>query len=276
MMKLKPLVALILMSTSVGATTINEVESLGSSVDENSGDFNSFMADYIGESWDDDAAKQANTAAPAKEVQILNVDRESAPDVMDKTVQQVIDERMIDPPQTYNEESSENTEEWKYVLRHQNGKLLDEKSSDGIYASNIPQTSAMVFQSDFRILPYRNTAYFHNGKRVYYNPLKANNDDFSNSLTTFCKLDFVKFEIGRQIDEGQHFGVKKVRYKESEMKFAVHGAVTIRELKIDLDNNHLKSLHCLSTDKTRPMTIGNIRYETGGLIDFKLRDFVGI
>lgn len=282
-MKTKSLLLLLLamaVASAANANTLSEVEALGKEVDDSSGDFNAFMQDYVGDSWDEDAAMQANNAAPDKAAKQLNVNREKSDAVSNKTVKQVINEKLDfnEFQQAKGGQSDEVTPELQYVSRKNlsGSTYVDSKSQDGLYASNIPQTSALVFQDVFKILPYNSVAYYQNGKRLYGNPMQKTSDEFENSLGTFCKLNFIDFEIGRTIDETQEFLIKKVRYSEADMKFAVHGDVTIRELSIELQNPHLKSLYCLSTDKTRPLTIGNIKYEMGGLVDFKLRDFVGI
>ncbi len=150
------------------------------------------------------------------------------------------------------------------------GNLSGTPSSlDGLYIQNIPQTSAVHFSEKLQLLPYNSEMVFSEGRRVFNKEELPNNTAY-----TRCSLVFKDFGVGRNIKANQDFLITKVAASATE--FALDPTKIRHEIVIKLANEHLNTVYCESTEKASPFTIGDLKYQFGGIINFKLRDFIDI
>ncbi|WP_210498397.1 hypothetical protein [Vibrio crassostreae] len=246
---MKKLSYIIALTLSVGSFASTELDDLIEGVDESSTDFSAFMEEYYGET------VEVPEEAGAAEV-------EAAPLEKPSPVKHAPQER-VKPVAAPVFEAKPNAEVFN-------------TSSDALLVTNIPETSRLFFQDEVKILPYNSIVYYKSGKREYSNPLKDAEGNFKNELTTFCSFNLKKFGIGRRMDAGKEFEITGIEHANDQINFENFGMVNVQKVTVKLDNEHLKSLTCLSTEKSNPFTIGDVLYETGGVIDFKLRDFISI
>lgn len=245
------------LSLAIPSMADESMSDLASAVDEDSTEFMSFFSGITGEN---PSAKE-NIQAPTPTTAINNYEN-TRPDLDDKLVTNMIIEQAA---------SSGVKEKTKEMLVAENQKVqfASTKGMDGLYIHNIPETSMLTFKQKLDVMPYRTEVIFHDGKRVH----DTSSLD-SDIPTTVCKLIFSDFGIGRRIKESDEFLITRVE-KDATRDTSDPRKVK-REVAVLFDNEHLKMLYCSTTEKTRPLTIGDVKYQFGSSINFKLRDFVEI
>lgn len=258
MKKRKLLIAISMgLSFAIPSMANDSMGDLASAVDEDSKEFMSFFSGITGE---DPNAKEEITAP--KPTTTINNYENSRPDLDDKLARNMIIEEAA---------SSGVKEKTKEMLtaETQKVKFASTKGMDGLYAHNIPETSMLTFKQKLDVMPYRSEVIYHDGKRVHDTSSLP-----SDTPTTVCKLIFSDFGIGRRIKESDEFLITRVE-KDATRDITDPRKIK-REIAVLFDNEHLKMLYCSTTEKTRPLTIGDIKYQFGSSINFKLRDFVEI
>lgn len=250
--------SLLFLSVAIASSAFasTELENLAKGVDSSSPEFAQFLANFVegGESVKDSVeTSEGVTTEPVKEA---------------IEEQATLLTKKVEPPQplvAVKPFSASDSEPKKYS-----------STSSDFLISNIPQTSRIVFNSQINILPYNSQVHFKNGERLYHSPIKNEDGSYKNELTTFCTLNLSEYGIGRRIDKSKEFEIKKIDYSKETISFKGYGDVKMQRVVMHLDNPHLKDITCLSTQQMGDFTIGDVKYQTGGILDFRLRDYISI
>lgn len=156
--------------------------------------------------------------------------------------------------------------------------LIDSMNSESntglhtLYLRNIPQSSILKFNRQLLILPNETTAFFQAGQRIYSKPSIQ-----SQSPTQFCLFSLSKTGKARKVIEERELVIREIQEHNSIFKSKVDESETlVRVSKLMLDNPDLKEIICIGSGISKPLSIGDLLGETGGLIEVKMQDYTEI
>jgi hypothetical protein len=157
---------------------------------------------------------------------------------------------------------------------HDDGRDIDYSKQNNMFLLNVPAETKIRANVDLVLPPYRETIFYNKGKLVAENP-------FSNSLNiTYCYLVLEPSGFWRRFksDSHKYLTVKSnvSQKKTYQSNKGDDSLVYAHETVFTFDNPHIKNLVCESTEKSLPLTIGDVNKATGNLFSFEITPMVDI
>lgn len=145
------------------------------------------------------------------------------------------------------------------------------KQGSGLYyLKNIPTSSMLVFKERSSLLPRENTLHFEGGKRVFSEPSS------SSTLKSLCIVKLSQSGLGRTIRKDNSYKITDVQSREKSYQVEGLGTINKQELIFIINDEHVKSVSCMSTQKSTDMNVSDLREITGGILDIELRKYLEI
>lgn len=148
------------------------------------------------------------------------------------------------------------------------------ESFDHVFLLNVPIETQIKPNEDIYIYPYRSAIIYNDGKLVSSSPLKLNDS------TTFCYFVVEKSGHVRRMKENSKNTLLITGNKSIKGNFSSHinDKIVLEkfETTFSLDNEHLKAIKCLTTEKKLPLTIEDFNRETGNKFNFIFPSIIDI
>jgi hypothetical protein len=148
------------------------------------------------------------------------------------------------------------------------------KNADHIYLLNIPVRAKIYANKDFFIFPHREGMIFDDGKIVATTPFKYEDK------ASYCYVAVEKSGSTRIFPQSKSkaltITVNNSLKKEVKSTFDHNLLLEIYETTFGVDNQHIKAVKCITSEKGMPMTIGDFKFETGGQFEFEFPAVVDI
>ena len=170
---------------------------------------------------------------------------------------------------TIEEYTSQDEESKGINLKSVNGNI---DSYDHVYLLNIPIETKLYANQDLYIYPYRDGIIYKDGELISKAPLEDNVE------TTYCYIKVEESGTIRRFKANQdksltvtsNYSTKQVFKNENNKVLEMY------QTTFYFDNDHIKSLRCLTTEKKMPMTIGDMNKQMGDLFKFEFPEIVDI
>ncbi|MCY9861009.1 hypothetical protein OTK49_00440 [Vibrio coralliirubri] len=143
---------------------------------------------------------------------------------------------------------------------------------DKLFMRNIPRDSLLSFTDKFMLLPNEKLAYFQDGKRIYSEP------KLDGKLPiTFCMLNFIESGDGRRASSETKLFISKVEEHKSLYKASPNNkGELINVTKLTIDHPQLKQLVCMGVGSKNPLSLGDLKAITGGLLTVNTQDYIDL
>ncbi len=143
---------------------------------------------------------------------------------------------------------------------------------DHVYLLNIPIKTRIYANEDLYIYPFRDGVIYKSGSKISASPLNEN------EKTTFC---YIKVKESGQI---RRFRASTENYMTIESNYSTkqtykdneNNTLELYQTTFNVDNPHIDGIRCLTTEKTLPLTIGDLNREFGSLFKFEFPEVIDI
>lgn len=154
----------------------------------------------------------------------------------------------------------------------------DEYKKENIFLYNIPLETKIYANTDIMIFPNRDMLIYYDGALVTESPL------LTSELSTFCYIDVLKQGGFRRIPsfDEKNQNKKGLKIVGSESKSANYsslngnGTLLKRTHTFLFDNQHIKSLTCVTTEPNKELKTSDIIKATGDLFRFEFPSIIDV
>lgn len=143
---------------------------------------------------------------------------------------------------------------------------------DHVYLLNIPIKTKIFVNQDLYIHPFRDGIIFKSGQQVSFSPLQEQ------PKTTFC---YIKVKESGQIRRFRSSPDNSLTIESNNSTKQVFednekNRLELYQTTFTVDNPHFEGIRCITTEKTLPLTIGDLNREMGNLFRFDFPEIVDI
>lgn len=158
---------------------------------------------------------------------------------------------------------------------HSEEKVISlDNDQNSMFLLNVPLESEIRATIDIILPPYREQVIYYEGKLVSENPFNYN------KKVTYCYLNLETSGVWRRFKAEEDKFLKIISNVSSKNKYQFAGekdsVIEVYETVFTTDNKHIKQIVCESSEKSLPLTIGDLNDATGGLFKFTYTPMVDI